>query len=151
MKKILIIAALLISTIGFTQSNKEDIDLIQSIYGKSKKEIVAGFINPTNDTFWVVYDEYETKRKELGQKRISLLENYAANYGSMDDAATDSLIKEMTGLGLKNDKLIDTYYGKMKKAAGVKAASQFVQIEIYLLSSVRVKIMKNIPFIGELD
>ncbi len=69
----------------------------------------------------------------------------------MDDAATDSLIKEMTGLGLKNDKLIDTYYSKMKKAAGVKAASQFVQIEIYLLSSVRVKIMKNIPFIGELD
>ncbi len=151
MKKILIIAALLISTIGFTQSNKEDIDLIQSIYGKSKKEIVAGFINPTNDAFWVVYDEYETKRKELGQKRISLLENYAANYGSMDDAATDSLIKEMTGLGLKNDKLIDTYYGKMKKAAGVKAAAQFVQIEIYLLSSVRVKIMENIPFIGEID
>jgi hypothetical protein len=69
----------------------------------------------------------------------------------MDDAATDSLIKEMTGLGLKNDKLIDTYYGKMKKAAGVKAAAQFVQIEIYLLSSVRVKIMENIPFIGELD
>jgi len=151
MKKILIVAALLISTVGFAQSNKEDIDIIQSVYGKSKKDIVAGFINPTGDAFWVVYDEYEVKRKELGQKRVALLEKYAANYGTMDDATTDALMKEMTALGVKTDKLIETYYGKMKKASSVKAAAQFVQIETYLLSSVRVTILENIPFIGELD
>jgi hypothetical protein len=150
MKKILIIAALLISTVGFAQSNKEEVDIIQAVYGKSKKDIVAGFINP-NDAFWTIYDEYEVKRKELGQKRVALLEKYAANYGTMDDASTDALMKEMTALGVKTDKLIETYYGKIKKVSGVKAAAQFVQIEIYLLSSVRVAILDNIPFIGELD
>ncbi len=150
MKKILIIGALLISTIGFAQSNKEEVDIIQAVYGKSKKDIVAGFINP-GDAFWTVYDEYEVKRKELGQKRVALLEKYAANYGTMDDASTDALMKEMTALGVKTDKLIATYYGKIKKASGVKAAAQFAQIEIYLLSSVRVAILDNIPFIGELD
>jgi hypothetical protein len=151
MKKILIAAAILVSTLGSAQSNKEDVDFIQSIYGKSKKDIVAVFITTANDAFWVDYDAYEVKRKELGQKRVALLENYVANYLTLDDASTDALIKEMTALGVKNDKLIEAYYPKIKKVAGVKAAAQFVQIEAYLSSVVRVKILENIPLIGALD
>jgi len=151
MKNILILGFLFLSLAGFSQSNKEEVDLLQAKFGKTKKDIVAGFIQPTTDAFWKVYDEYETKRKELGQQRIDLLEKYAANYGTMDDPTTDAMMKDLTKLGVKTDKLIETYYGKMKKAAGVKAAAQFVQIEVYLLSAVRVTILDNIPFIGELD
>ncbi len=154
MKKILIAVALLISTLGFAQSNKEDVDLIQSIYGKEKKAIVAGFIQlegAQKDAFWKLYDEYEVERKELGKKRVAMLEKYAGNYSTMDDATTDAIMKEMTGLGVKTDKLIGTYYEKIKKGSTVKAAAQFVQIESYLLSAVRVKIFESIPFIGELN
>lgn len=155
MKKLLIAAlVLLVSTAGFAQSNKEDIDVIQSLYGKEKKAILAGFVTvegAQKDAFWKLYDEYETKRKELGKQRVALLEKYAANYGTMDDATTDKLIKEMTALSVKTDKLIGTYYAKMKKSAGVKTAAQFVQFEAYVLSVVRASIMESIPFIGELD
>ncbi len=154
MKKLLVIAALFVSATGFAQSNKEDVDFIQSIYGKEKKEIVAGFIKlegAQKDAFWKLYDEYETQRKELGKQRISLLERYANGYNTMDDATTDKLMKDMLALGAKTDKLVNTYYGKIKKASGVKAAAQFVQIESYLLSAVRATILENIPFIGELD
>jgi len=154
MKKLLVIAALFVSAVGFAQSNKEDVDFIQSIYGKEKKEIVAGFIKlegAQKDAFWTLYDEYETKRKDLGKQRVALLERYANGYMTMDDASTDQIMKDMMALGLKTDKLMGTYYGKIKKASGVKAAAQFVQIEAYLLSAVRATIMENIPFIGELD
>lgn len=154
MKKLLVIAAVFISISGYAQSNKEDVDFIQSIYGKEKKAIIAEFIvleGAQKDAFWKLYDEYESQRKELGKRRISLLEKYASSYATLDDATTDQLIKEMTGLGVKTDKLISTYYGKMKKASGVKAAAQFVQIESYLLSVIRAKILENIPFIGELE
>jgi hypothetical protein len=154
MKKLLIVAIVLLSTAGFAQSNKEDIEIIQSLYGKEKKAIVAEFIvleGAQKDAFWKLYDEYETKRKELGKQRVALLEKYAANYATMDDATTDQVIKEMTSLGAKTDKLIATYYGKMKKSSGVKSAAQFVQIEEYVLSVVRASIMESIPFIGQLD
>jgi hypothetical protein len=154
MKKLFVIAALLISTVGFAQSNKEDVDFIQSIYGKEKKAIVAEFIKlegAQKDAFWKLYDEYETQRKELGKKRIALLERYANSYNTLSDAETDKLMQDMMALGLANDKLQKTYYGKMKKSSGVKAAAQFLQIEAYLLSAVRATIMENIPFIGELD
>ncbi len=154
MKHLLIIAALFISTFGFAQSAQEEVDLIQSLYGMQKKEIVADFVKlegAQKDAFWKLYDAYELERKVLGQRRINLLATYAEFYSSLNDDATDILIKEMNTIALKNDKLISTYYGKMKKPAGVKAAAQFVQIESYLLSSIRAAILEEIPFIGELD
>lgn len=154
MKKLLLLAALFISATAFAQSNKEDVDFIQSIYGKEKKAIIAEFIKlegAQKDGFWKLYDEYETKRKELGKKRIALLERYANAYMTLSDEETDKLMNEMSALGLANDKLQKTYYGKMKKVAGVKPAAQFLQIETYLLSVIRASIFESIPFIGELN
>ena len=152
-KQILIIACLLASFTTMAQSNKEDVDFIQSIYGKEKKAVVAEFIQlegAQKDAFWKLYDEYETKRKELGQQRVALLERYAKNYTTLDDATTDQITKDMMSLGAKTDKLITTYYGKLKKASTIKAAAQFVQIESYLLSEVRTAIFESIPLIDEL-
>lgn len=154
MKKLFILLSICLSTAALAQSNKEDVDFIQSIYGKEKKTIVSDFVKlegAQKDAFWKLYDEYETKRKELGKKRIALLEKYAAGYGSMDDAALSKNIKETAALGAQTDKLITTYHKKIEKAAGAKAAAQFFQIEVYLLSSIRAAILESIPFIGELD
>lgn len=153
MKKLLTLACLCLTTVVFAQSNKEDIDFIQSIYGKEKKAIVADFIKldaAQKDAFWKLYDEYEGKRKELGRKRVAVLEKYAANYGSMDDATTSQIIKETGALGVQTDKLIATYHKKIEKVAGAQAAAQFFQIEAYFLSAIRVAIFESIPFIGEL-
>ena len=47
MKNIIILAVgTMISISALAQSNKEDVDLIQAIYGKEKKAIVADFIMP---------------------------------------------------------------------------------------------------------
>jgi hypothetical protein len=154
MKKLSVLLVICLTLTGYAQSNKEDVDFIQSIYGKEKKAIVADFIQleeGKKDAFWKLYDEYETKRKELGKKRISLLEQYANEYLTLDDATTSKLIKEVASLGVQTDKLIATYHVKLEKAAGAKPAAQFFQLEIYFLSVIRVGIMENIQFIGELN
>src|SRR6185295_19297967 len=155
MKKLtLFVIGLLFAGTLFAQSNKEDLDMIQAIFGKEKKTMVAGFVtlDPSQaDAFWKVYDEYETNRKSLGQKRVALIEKYAKNYTTLDDATTDQIIKENQSLQQETDKLIITYYGKIKKVAGSKPAAQFYQLEGYLLSVIRATILENIPFIGELD
>lgn len=155
MKKMTLFAiGILFTGTLFAQSNKEDVDMIQAIFGKEKKTMVASFVQvdaSKADAFWALYDEYETNRKELGKKRIALLEKYANNYATLDDATTDQIIKENQSLQQETDKLIITYYGKIKKVAGSKPAAQFYQLEGYLLSVIRATILENIPFIGELD
>lgn len=154
MKKILlfIAAVAFVSTIH-AQSNKEDVDLIQALYGKDKKELTANFIKlegAQKDEFWKLYDEYETARKALGKKRIALLEKYAQEYNTADDKKIDELMKQMFDLQSQTDKLIVTYYDKMKGKTGYKAAAQFSQSEAYLLNIVRLTILEQIPFFGQL-
>ncbi|HTF20803.1 MAG TPA: hypothetical protein VK658_22170 [Chryseolinea sp.] len=155
MKKILLTTVLVaFGIIGFAQSNKEEVDLVQAAFGKDKKAMAAEFIQlegAKKDAFWVAYDEYETKRKELGKKRIEILNKYVNGYTSLDDASTDAIVKEMMEQQTKTDKLIDTYYHKIKKESGVKPAAQFYQFENYILAEVRSLLMENIPLIGEFD
>jgi hypothetical protein len=155
MKKTLLTMLMVALTLfAFSQSNKEEVDLVQSVFGMEKKAMAAEFIKlegAPKDAFWVAYDEYETKRKELGKKRIGLLEKYVNGYSSMDDASMEQITKEIISLQGETDKLIVTYYNKIKKGSGVKAAAQFYQFENYILSKIRAEIMENIPLIGEFD
>jgi len=155
MKKILLTTAMVALTFfAFSQSNKEEVDLEQATFGKDKKAMAAEFIQlegAQKDAFWTTYDEYETKRKALGKQRIDLLHKYVDNYATLDDATTDNIVKEMMKLQVQTDKLIATYYDKVKKGSGVKAAAQFYQFENYILAAIRSAIMENIPLIGEAD
>jgi len=140
---------------SFAQSAKEDIDMVQAIYGKAKKEIVADFIKMPDSlkgaSFWKLYDSYETERKALGQQRLALLQKYANAYTNMDDKTTEDSMKQTMSLQKKVDGLIVSYYDKIKKSVGATQAGQFYQLESYLLSSTRMYILGNIPFIGELE
>ena len=155
MKKILLTTVMVaLSCFAFCQSNKEEVDLVQSVFGMEKKAMAAEFIKlegAQKDAFWLAYDEYEGKRKALGKKRIDLLNKYASSYASLDEASTDQIIKEVIRLQGETDKLIVTYYNKIKKGSGVKAAAQFYQFENYILSKIRAEIMEEIPLIGEFE
>ena len=156
MKNIFISAALLLFTLSGVsgQSNSEEIDYFQAIFGSEKKAFVAEFIKLEGESkvsFWSLYDEYEVERKTLGKKRIDLLNKYAENYNNLSDEKTDEIVKNMQTQRRAVDKLIDNYYKKIKKASGSQAAAQFYHLENYFVSAIRLSILESIPVIGEFD
>ncbi len=155
MKKVVfIIAFVAFSSSVMAQSAQEEVDMLQSVFGMEKKAMVAEFIQlegAQSDAFWTLYDEYEAKRKQLGQRRLALLEAYADTYDSMNDATAEAILKDMMSLQTATDKLISTYAKKIKKKVNVKSAAQFYQIEGYILSKIRATILENIPVIGSMS
>ena len=151
MKKYLLTAfALFLASFAYTQSNKEEIDLIQAAFGMEKKAIVADFVQPSDaqkDAFWALYDEYETKRKELGKERIELLTQYAEQYLKMTSEQADAWTKKVMDLQAKTDKLITTYYEKVKGVTDGVVATQFYQIENYILSMIRMQVLQEVPLL----
>ena len=134
------------------QSAQEEVDLIQAAFGMDKKVMITEFLQITPDNpFWGVYDSYEAERKELGKERIALLSNYANNYMNLSDADVDIYMKDIMKLKKSNDKLIDSYYEKVKKVSGSMVAAQFYEFENYILAVLRVDILESIPFFGEFD
>lgn len=155
MKKFIFITATIIAFPAFVlaQTNVEEIEYFQSLFGGEKKVIVSEFIEldgEAKDAFWALYDEYETERKLLGKNRIALLEKYAENYEGMTDAETDETMAEWMKQKSSLDKLVDQYYKKIRKASGAQPAAQFYHLESYFLSAIRLSVLESIPVIGEL-
>ena len=97
-KYVLLIAVLFLASFAYSQSNKEEVDLMQAAFGMDKKAAVADFVKPTaaqKDAFWKLYDEYETQRKVLGKQRIALLEQYADQYQTMTSEQADAWTKKV--------------------------------------------------------
>lgn len=149
-KHLLLIAALFLASFAYSQSNKEEVDLMQAAFGMDKKAIVTDFVKPSaaqKDAFWKLYDEYETQRKVLGKQRIALLNQYADQYLTMTGEQADAWTKKVIDLQKKTDNLISTYYGKVKGISDGIVATQFYQIENYILTAIRAEVLENVPFL----
>jgi len=149
---ILLVAASLLASFTYAQSNKEEVDLMQAAFGMDKKAAVAEFVTPSEtqkDAFWKLYDEYETQRNDLGKLRIELLRQYADKYDTMTSEQADEWTRKAMVLQKKTDGLIATYYTKVKAISDGIVATQFYQIENYILTGIRAQILVNIPFIGK--
>jgi len=149
-KYVLIIAALFLASFAYTQSNKEEVDLMQAAFGMDKKAVVADFVKPSDAqkaAFWKLYDEYETQRKDLGKQRIELLKQYADQYLTMTSEQADAWTKKVIELQKKTDNLIVTYYTKVKAISDGIVATQFYQIEGYILTAIRAQILETVPFL----
>lgn len=149
-KYILSIAVLFMASLAYSQSNKEEIDLLQAAFGMDKKAMVNHFVQPSEDqqeAFWNLYDEYETKRKDLGKQRIELLEQYAAQYMTMTSEQADAWTTRVIALQKSTDDLIVTYYKKVKGISDGIVATQFYQIEHFILAMIRMQILQEVPFV----
>ena len=156
MKKLSIILVVAIASFSsYAQSSyKEDVELVQSIYGKSKSDLVRQYMNLSDAQaagFTKVYDNYEAERKGLGQTKLQLINSYAESYATLTDEKADELAKGTLKNNQDYEKLYSKTYGQMKKAIGAINAAKFIQLEVYLQTVIRNEIQESIPFIGELD
>ncbi len=148
MKKIsVLIIAFLFAGITQAQTEKDEVAMIQSLFGMQKKEWVAKYIelNKNQETeFWSLYDEYENKRKEFGEKKFDLLLKYVDEYGEIKAENADIFMKDAISLRKKSEKLVDSYYKKIKKKTDPVVAMQFYQIETYISNLIRSEILEEL-------
>ena len=144
----------LLNASSFAQSDKEDIDLIQSAYGKDKKALVSGYmlVQPKDSAaFWKLYDEYEDSRKAIGRERIVIIKDYATNYDKLTNAKATQLANGIFTNDAKLNNLQKTYFAKFSTIVGGRSSAKLFQVEAYLQNMVRSKLMDHIPFIDELE
>lgn len=129
------------------QQNIDELQLLQSAYGMDKRSIVEEFVDFSDDqkeAFWKLYDEYEIKRKELGQKRYELLNKYLDEFGQVSAEDATLFMRQAIGLRNKFDNLKDNYYKKISMATDPVVAMQFYQIETYLSNLIRIELLEGI-------
>lgn len=155
MKKLLLVVAVAISSVSFAQSGaKEDVAVIQSLYGKEKQELVKTYMKLEGTqaaAFEKVYDKYEAERKLLGKKRMELIGEYADHFETLTDAKADAIVKATLKNNIAYENLYLKYFEQAKKAIGTLNAAKFIQLENALQTAVKADTQDAIPFIGEID
>lgn len=152
MKKIILVSVLAIIGLTSFAQTKSEIELMQTIFGEEKMKVVTEYVqlSPKNKgPFIELYNEYEEKRKELGKTRIALITEYSEIWEGMSDEQAENWMKKVLNLSAKREKLMTTYYGKIKKATSAKVATQFYQVEGFILTQIRSAIYETIPFVDE--
>lgn len=149
----------IIAGIGFignahAQVPKDEIALVQSIWGMEKAAIVSQYMKFSEGElvkFGPLYEKYTDEYKKLGAERIQIISEYANSYTNMTNELADNLTKRYLKNNAAIDKLQLKYYEKMKKEISALRAAEFMQLEIYIQTMMRAELQSAMPMIGELD
>ena len=155
MKNVIAISFLLIASLGLKAQTQDDIAFFQSIWGMEKRAIVEAYMTDLSadetSAFWEIYDAYEVSRKDLGQKRVEILKDYAENYGSITGDKATELINGAATNNIAFQKLLKKTFKKMSKSMDAVQAAKFIQLENYFLIMIQMEIQQSIPFVDEFE
>ena len=139
---------------GLAQIDNSDIDIAQSLFGKTKRMIILEYIqldSGKQQQFWKVYEQYEEKRKAIEKERFMLLKEYAENYATLDSTEANKIIIGFMKSSDEYNSLYKVYHKKVERIIGGLKAATFIQLEIFLQTSVQSELQSQIPVIGELE
>jgi hypothetical protein len=150
-KKLLTLAlAVLIAvpSLAIADDMEKYIELLRSDLRTTKTQIHTEALELSTeqaDAFWPIQREYETELAKLGDKRLQLIKDYAANYSAMAPDVAKKLVDRAFKLDSERLSLLKKYTGKISKKVSPVAGARFAQIESVLNSMVDLQIRSELP------
>ena len=132
----------------------EELQLIRDQWGVDKKQLIMQYMNFTDaesKKFWPIYDAYMKEHRALMDSRIKMIKDYAANYEKLTNTKATELTNKVLDNDMAQSRLLKTYYTKFSTAVTPLRASQYLQVEYYLNTTIKSMIQDEIPFVGEMQ
>jgi hypothetical protein len=106
---------------------------------------VMGFTEAEDKAFWPIHREYDAEMAKLGDERVALIAEYAANYEKLTDQVADALASKALNLERQRQAVKAKYYERFKTALSPRTALRFLQVEHQLLLLIDLQISAALP------
>ncbi len=106
---------------------------------------VMGFSDAEDKAFWPLYREYDAEMTKLGDERIALIAEYAAQYDSLTDAAAERLAAKALDLEARRQAAKARSYQRIKGALSPRTALRYLQVEHQLQLIIDLQISASLP------
>ena len=126
------------------------VDLLRQDVNSQKVAIISQMMQFTPEeasAFWPIYSAYSKELTQLGNERLGVVKDYAANYGALTDEKADELILKALDLKLRRATLLRNYYQKVREAFSAKLAAKFFQVENQLLLILDLQVSSSLPIV----
>lgn len=149
---VLFIPSVLAQTVEVTAKplTDADIQMIRSDVQADRNRIVTdtmAFTDAESAAFWPIYRDYVRDQKLIGDDRVRVIKDYAANYDNLNDAKASDLAHRMFDIDIRTAKLRQEYWPKFEKALGAKRAAKFYQVDNRLSLIIDLRLTSEIPLI----
>lgn len=147
---VLSILTIMLTTTTFAQDFKDELDVIQSVWGKNKKAMTMDFLKLSPEDaakFTPVYDEYLEARKKVSQVRAESLQTFAGKDAQLDDATAQKMVTTLMKNNDNLSKLQSKTFKKLSKALSPAKAAQWWQLESYIDAEIRAAILGELPLL----
>ncbi len=128
----------------------DDIAVLRQDIQADKTEIITRnmqFTEEQSKAFWPVYRDYAHEQQAVGDQRVALIKDYAANYDKIDDAQALSYIARAQKFEEDSLNLRKNYVSKFEKAIGAKQTAKFYQVDNRLTLLMNVQLASLLPII----
>lgn len=138
----------------FAQSSDQQVsdttgtELTRSVIQAKKKMIVAANVDLTeteSQGFWPIYNNYQNETRKLNDRRLALIEDFAANYEAMTDAKSKALLEEAIAIETDELALKNSYMPKFAQVLPAKKLLQYYQVENKLKAIINYDLASAIP------
>lgn len=131
-------------------SLESEIELLRSDLKTEKMDLVKEVVHVDGakaDAFWPVYRKYQLELDALGDKRLALIKDYAANYTTMTDAKATELTKQALDLATQRIGLLKKYSKDFTKVLGPVDTARLLQLEHLVMALIDVQIGAELPLV----
>jgi hypothetical protein len=108
---------------------------------------LMGFTDAEDAAFWPIYREYDGEMAKLGDERVALIAEYAANYSALTDATAEKLAATALDLEARRQAMKAKYYERIKTALSPRTALRYLQVEQQLLLLIDLQISASLPIV----
>jgi hypothetical protein len=106
---------------------------------------LIGLSDAEDKVFWPLYRDFDAEMAKLGDERVRLIAEYAANYSQLTDAVADKLATTALELEARRQAAKAKHFARIKNALSARTALRFLQIEQQLLLIIDLQISAALP------
>ena len=151
MKRMFLVLLLLASpTIAAADNLDKYVELLRSDLRTVKTELLTEALEFKGDEgakFWPIQREYEIELAKLGDQRLAMIKDFAANYGNLSPEMAKDLTDRAFKLDASRSALLKKYTGKISKEISPVVGARFAQCESLIFSLVDVKVRSELPLV----
>jgi hypothetical protein len=136
------------ATLAQGANTRDDTELLISQIQTDKRAVVLSTLqltDPQVQAFTPIYDDYQREMKDVFTRASAVIDKFAANYGSMTDAAAKDIMKDFFKVRDDRNDLVEKYAKKLQKELPATKVLQWVQVENKLNALLDVEAAAAIP------
>ena len=152
----LLAVALTMTFIGFAvsavaqETPADNMEIVKEKARTDKKLLIATYLELTESeatAFWPVYEAYQAELGKLRDRDSKLIDEFAANFGSMSDDVAKKLLDDSLSIDSGYLKLRQSYLAKFRDVLPDTKVARYYQLENKIEAVIRYEQAKRIPLI----